>query len=480
MVNVPQNIYNTVKPYSTVPAPIWESIVWFESRFNPMSVGNSSYGLFQLYVGTGSFGGQGNIALNIIKDEQGLVGQPAITYLLQHADLQARVGMPPINNAWEHLKSTFTPFDVSWWLSFCSMSGHPGGSPMDGATISYVNNFMKSVVNSNLFGIQQLGSGAGPDTVLSVQDNTWLQVLINNPPHQPCSIVWKRSCPGAKTANEGGMDLDSPNGTKVYSLGDGVVIGAGYFYHADNSPGYGVVTVRTTFPDGSVGDVYYQHLQLSTNIQLCNQTGGQLYGGIVGPSPQNQVISKGQFLGTIVVGECEIGINADWGGVWGSSHPGPWIDDPEDSIRMLMNSGGGTTNSGISLSTGNSTIDTYITDAFTKQLSAVQTLSQTPGMEGPIILFNNVQQFTPFAVPDDNSESKNWPIWGGIEQSASYPTRVMMGVIGFVLNNTMAFVIRGIFTIFALVIIFALLINLFSKVQSNETEQASKLLGAVV
>lgn len=472
MPNVPQTIYNAVKLYSTVPPPIWESIVWFESKFNPMAVGDnaSSYGLFQLHIGTGAFGGQGNIALDIIKQEQGLTGQEAITFLLKHADLQARVGMPSINNAWERLKGTYVSTDTSWWLDFCSLSGHPGGSVNDPTTIAYVQNFMKNVVSANLFGIQQVGTGAGPDTQ-AIQDTSWLQVLINNPPHQPCSIVWKRSCPGAKTSNEGGMDLDSPNGTKVYSLGDGHIIGAGYFYHSDNSPGYGVVTIRTTFPDGSIADIYYQHLQLSTNIQLCGQSGGQLYGGIVGPAPENQLVSKGQFLGTIVLGECEVGINAEWGGIWGTSHPGPWVDDPEDSIRMLMTSGGGTNKNSISLSTGNNTIDTYITNAFDKQLSGIQTLSQTPGLEGPIILFNNAQQFVPFAVPDDNSSSKNWPIWGGIEQGASYPTRVIMGVVGFILNNTMAFIIRGIFTIFAIIVILALLINLTSKVQTETTDK---------
>ena len=68
-----------------------------------------------------------------------------------------------------------------------------------------------------------------------IPDKSWLQVLINNPPGLSCDIAWKRSCPGAVAQMEGGMDLTSPSGTPVYALADGLVVGAGYFYHPDGT-----------------------------------------------------------------------------------------------------------------------------------------------------------------------------------------------------------------------------------------------------
>src|SRR5260221_4839637 len=133
----------------------------------------------------------------------------------------------------------------------------------------------------------------------SSPDTSWLQNLINLPPGQPCNVIWRRTCPGAKSLNEGGMDLGSPAGTPVYALEGGQVVGAGYFWHSDGSPGYGVVTIRTIMPDGSVNDIYYQHIQLSPNIILCNQKGGSLYNGVVGPAPTFQSIKRGQLLGYI-------------------------------------------------------------------------------------------------------------------------------------------------------------------------------------
>lgn len=485
MVNVPNTILNYIKPYSQVPNAIWETIVWLESGFNPMAIGDGpqnggySYGLFQLHVADNGYTSQGNVALNLIRNRYGITGQEAITYLIQHPDIQAEVGMPPINDAWNSLRNSFSPLDTSWWLAFCSQSGHPGGTPSNGVTIAYVNRLMREVVAPNLFGIQQLGAGAGADTT-TTSDSTWLQQLINLPPNQPCSVIWRRSCPGAKSANEGGIDLDSPNGTKVFALGDGTVIGAGYFWHSDNSPGYGVVTVRTPMPDGSLADIYYQHIQLSPAIILCNQTGGQLYNGVVGPPATNQTITKGQFLGTVTVGEVEVGVNAQWGGVWGDNHPGPWSDDPEQLIRSLIDNGGGTNTHSIDIITGNTAIDNYLATAFEATHSSVQIVTQVPGLDGPIAVFDTAQQFRPFAVPDDSSSSANWPIWGGIEQGASYPTRVLMGIIGFILNNSMAFFIRGIFVLISLVVIMALLINVFSKVQSNETAAAGQLLATAL
>lgn len=489
MVQVPQNIYNAVKPYSNVPDPIWESIVYFESDFNPVAVGDGpqsggySYGLFQLHVGDNGAVGQGNSALNLIQQQTGLTGQAAITYLLQHPDIQAKVGMVDINTAWNALRNSFNATDTSWWLEFCSQSGHPGGSPSNGTTIAYVTNFMRKVVNPNLFGIQQINAGAGPETK-TTQDNTWLQALINMPPHQPCNIIWRRSCPGAKAAYEGGMDLPSPGGTKVYALGDGIVIGAGYFWHPNGNPGHGVVTIRTHMPDSSLADIYYQHIQIAPSIILCGQTGGQLYNGVVGPAPTHQPITAGQLLGTVVdgVNEVEVGVNADqpysqggWGGIWGGTNPaGPWADDPEDIIRSLMQHGGGSSNN--TISTGNINFDAWLNSQIENTKTGVDVLTQNPGLKGPLILFNNVQQFKPFSIPTDKSPIANVPIVGGIEQGASYPVRVTIGTLSFLLNNVMAFFIRSVFVLLALVIIVSLIINITSKEISEELDENGNLL----
>lgn len=472
MANVPNNILQKVRPFVNCPDPLWECVVQYESNFNQYNVGDGpqfggySYGLFQLHVADNGSGGQGNTALAIIKQRTGLTGQAAITYLLQNVDIQAEVGMEAINSAWNHLSGSFNANDRQWWIQFCSMSGHPGGGPNDPITQQYVTNFMSKLVASNAFGIQQVQAGQGKGQTSATPDNTWLQSLINMPAHQPCSIIWRRTCPGAKNANEGGMDLPSPKGTKVYALASGTVVGAGYFWHADGTYGAGVVTVRCTLPDGTTGDLYYQHITISNNIILCNQTGGQLYGGVVGPKPSGQVITAGQLLGTVTFNEVEVGINADWSGkningIWGDGHLGPWIDDPEDIIRGLMDTGGGkgyTT----PFTTGSAQYDAFLQSSFESAHTALQTLSQNPGIAGPIQVLDDMQKFKPFAVPDDNSAAKNWPAIGGFVQNASYPSRLALGVITFLVNNTFAFFIRSIFVIFALVIIFALIINAVS------------------
>lgn len=316
-------------------------------------------------------------------------------------------------------------------------------------------------------------------------DNSWLQILINLPPEQPCNIVWRRSCPNAKAAKEGGMDLSSPVGTPVYSLGTGQVIGAGYFWFdpgAGGGPAGGVVTVRTTMPDGSINDIFYQHIQISGNIQLCNQQGGQLYNGIVGPKPTYQNIQKNQLLGwtfNLDGPHVEVGMNATgWYGIWGDEpHPGPWYDDPEPLVRVLMNAGGGL---GSTLKTGNSNFDAMIGTAYANGLQAVQRLSQVPGLEGPLVVLDNAMQFRPFAIPPDpgaknstfNPSIPFLPNWVGaatqIESGASYPVRVAIGVFNFIGGNFFAFIIRGILTIMILVVIFALLINLTSHTVQEE------------
>lgn len=477
MVSVPQNIVQTVRKYSSCPDAIWQTIVYLESSFNPAaigdgpSVGGYSYGLFQLHVGNNGIAGQGNAAISYINRTYGLTGQDAVNLLLKSVDIQCQFGMPAINNAWNSLRNSYNAKDRNWWLQFCAASGHPGGSPTNGVTQAFVDRVFRQVINTNQFGIQQLQAGAGANVSTQI-DKTWLNVLINNPPHQPCSVVWRRTCPGAKAANEGGMDLDSPAGTKVYALGDGHVVGAGYFWHPNGNPGHGVVTIRTTLPDGSLADIYYQHITLSPAIVLCGQTGGQLYGGVVGPAPTFQQIKAGTYLGSINadVGEVEVGINADWGGIWGTNHPGPWIDDPENIVRSLMQNGGGQNAHGIPVTTGNINFDTTLSAYFDNTQESVKLLTQFPGINGPVRLFDKAQQFKPFIIPTDQTPQAQVPVLGGIEQGASLPVRVAIGGIGFLLSNAIPFFIRSFFVLFALVVIVALIINITSSTVTETLE----------
>ena len=151
-----------------------------------------------------------------------------------------------------------------------------------------------------------------------------------------------------QAADEGGIDLGTNKiGQQLQALNDGTIVGAGYFCHGGpyfmtepsgngcGAPGYGVVTIRMDTPYGPQ-DVYYQHINIDKSIQLCS-----------GNCP-GQKVKKGQVIGTAGVGNppqnlLEMGVNVPWGGIWGTNHPGPWVD-PEAIIRSLMaNYGSNTT-----------------------------------------------------------------------------------------------------------------------------------------
>ena len=163
-----------------------------------------------------------------------------------------------------------------------------------------------------------------------------------------------------QAADEGGIDLGGNKiGQQLQALNSGTVVGAGYFCHGGpyfmtsptgngcSDPGYGVVTIRMDTPYGPQ-DVYYQHINIDPSIKLCT-----------GSNCPGQRVIKGQVIGTGGVGNppqnvLEMGVNVPWGGIWGSNHPGPWVD-PETIIRSLMMNYGSNTTSFTATSTGTST-----------------------------------------------------------------------------------------------------------------------------
>lgn len=141
-------------------------------------------------------------------------------------------------------------------------------------------------------------------------------------------------CGAPGCAMEGGVDITSPAGTPIYALATGPLEGAGNFWHSKSvytpgsgAPGYGVVTERVNVPGYGLEDLYYQHIKIAPGIQTC-------YAG----NCNNQVIQKGQLIGWVEPGvnEIEMGMNANWGGVWGTNHPNSWMTDPRGAIAGLM------------------------------------------------------------------------------------------------------------------------------------------------
>lgn len=144
---------------------------------------------------------------------------------------------------------------------------------------------------------------------------------INNPA-TPMYGMW--NAPDAADVNgpfgpgvpgEGGVDLTSPTGTPVYALATGKVVGVGYW----NDVGHGVVTTRVSIPGYGSHDLYYQHIIPDNSIKL------------------NDTVQAHQKIGVIgEYGEIEMGLNANWGGIWGSNHPQGWVKDPRPQIKALM------------------------------------------------------------------------------------------------------------------------------------------------
>lgn len=170
---------------------------------------------------------------------------------------------------------------------------------------------------------------------MSIWSPAWLkdmQAWLDNP---NVSMYGRWNQPSS--AMEGGVDLTSPGGTPIYALADGVVVGAGNFWHSaslytpgSGNPGYGVVTTRINVPGYGQQDWYVQHIDIAPSIQACQ-----------GSACSGQIVHKGDILGYTRsnVGEVETGFNADWGGVWGTNHPAPWATDPRPLLASLMGAG---------------------------------------------------------------------------------------------------------------------------------------------
>ncbi len=147
--------------------------------------------------------------------------------------------------------------------------------------------------------------------------------------------ITKRFMGGWSGSGENGVDIGMPQGTPVYALSGGRIVGHGYY------GGGGVVSVQEA--PGRVW--YYQHLDLNepgiesgatrqvAPGQLVGWSGGQLSGG---NHPSSSRFSGGPHI--------EVGINAPWGGIWGPKDiKGPNID-PWPSISALgRGAGTGTT-----------------------------------------------------------------------------------------------------------------------------------------
>lgn len=154
---------------------------------------------------------------------------------------------------------------------------------------------------------------------------------------------------GWNGSGENGFDVGMPQGTPVYSLTSGTVVGHGYY------GGGGVVSIQQQ--PGTVW--YYQHLDLNepsiesgqtTQVQagqLLGWSGGQLSGG---NHPSQKAYSGGPHI--------EVGINAPWGGIWGpKTGKGPNID-PVPVIRGLF---AGIANTGTGVSGTTNPTDTTTT-----------------------------------------------------------------------------------------------------------------------
>jgi hypothetical protein len=118
------------------------------------------------------------------------------------------------------------------------------------------------------------------------------------------------------------------------------------------------------------------------------------------------------------------------------------------------------------LTTGIDFLDTAVQDIHLRQHTGLDTLTKHPGLEGPLQIFHQAQQFKPLTVPPD--PGADTPITGGLQSGMTYPVRLVLGFFQFLLDNILPFFIRSSFSLLALVVIIALIINITSKISHDE------------
>ncbi len=320
--------------------------------------------------------------------------------------------------------------------------------------------------------------------------------------------------------NEGGIDWIAGSNNNIISLTDGEIVGAGYFCSArkqfflsspDNCPdnsqggGYGVVTIRTVNSDGTKTDIYYQHILISSAIKLTAN------------GSRKQLVKKGQIIGHANP-HCniEMGVNVwtAWGGIWGTSSPGPHID-PEVYLRKLANNYGSntkTTGLGGTQGTSSESSKTTIANVATQ---AHEILNNTPGFIGIIEAIDKVEQFVPYQANTSVDTSKttfdslvsdkgpitfclstdcnclytnsntsfgnkgpDYASWvncrlqnvnPSFNSLGSDPSSIIQSILQFIMDNTIAFVFRSFVIILGLIILIGLMLNALQTVSQVTT-----------
>ncbi len=262
---------------------------------------------------------------------------------------------------------------------------------------------------------------------------------------------------------EGGVDLTSPQGTPVYALADGPLIGAGTFgkvggFSYNESSSFGVVTQRITVPGYGLNDIYYQHINIDKSIKFCQNPSGSCNG---------QMITRGQLIGTTGgFGEVEVGFNASWGGIWGTSHPAAWVTDPRPMIAALMNLG---TPSGMS-SGGLSGVATALGNV-TQHIAPDASVAVLLGDIDVALELQN--PFTGGTLANGNPTADL-----GLGITVPDPLAYMSAVGGNLLNDAAAVIVRAGFIMLGLFILWALIQRLGQGVINKALEPVGGVQGA--
>jgi len=148
-MSVSPTVFNDINPIAQqagVPTSVWEIIAQQESGFNPSAIGDNgtSFGIFQLHKG-------GQLPAQYDSNPQAVLDPT----------LNATIAMPDIAKAWSDLGPQFND-TITWWESFASQSGHPGGNTTDPATVNEATALM-NLYNTGTYG--QLTAGSSTSTL---------------------------------------------------------------------------------------------------------------------------------------------------------------------------------------------------------------------------------------------------------------------------------------------------------------------------